>query len=861
MKVKDRNILLDQLPRNMKIAELGVFCGEYSKILKEKLSPSEFYLVDTFPSEMWCGDKDGNNMICKNLENVYTELVTEYENDSTVKVFKTTSVEFLSSLPDEYLDMVYIDTVHTYEHVKEELKLSLLKVRKGGIIAGHDYSPHLDGVIQAVDEFCKEHNRKISLLTEDGCPTYIIFNEEMPDIKKVSLITACKDRNDCLQAVLPSWLQHKEVDEVIIVDWSSSNSLKHLTNIDSRIKVVRVENEKYYIPSHANNLAASLASNDYILRLDTDYFLNPYYNFFSTYPIGKNSFVSGEPQNYNDRVNNPYYKYLFGLLYISKENFYKVNGYNESIGYYYSYEDGDMFDRLKLAGLTQIRLQNNHSVIHIPHSDKKRYENFQGAKVLDGSEQVIVDTHISINQQTYKNPKEYFVPSKVSWQVNQVSNNFFVATKNKNVIEDFPVVNCISLEECESRRSVLIDSFKKYNIDNVRFLLSKRYSESDDKIEGKHAHTLNEGTAGCCVSHLKNIKQWLETSNDEYGFFCEDDLSLETVQYWDKTWKEFIDNLPQDWDCIQLLTIRKDKLSLSIRERIWDDWSATAYILKRSYAEKIISNYYIEETFKLELPEPNSGIQPLIENLLFTIGKTYTVSLFVENINFESTFVETDTDVDAATLHKNNHIIAAQKTLSLWRNKVKGKQTTAKELYEYSTNIDDPECNFKMGEFYFHQGHTAPALSFFLRCAERTDNKLLAYEALIYGYMCYREQKIRDETAKSLIMHALCLLPERPEARWILSVFFEQKSEWMYAYYHACQGLETSDREFEPLKYYKEYPGKVGLLFQKAIVGYWWGKNDECKNILIDLRDNHQLTDTYKQGVLDNLKRLGIEGT
>jgi hypothetical protein len=612
--IKDRNVLLDLFPKNKKIAELGVYRGDFSKIILDKLMPQELYLVDIFTGIGYSGDKDGLNPSQENLDEVYYKLINLYKNNNNVTIIKDTSVNFLKSLPDEYLDIVYIDADHSYESVKSDLELSLKKVKKDGIIFGHDYCYNIfnDQVTQAVNDFCKENNRQVSLLTEDRCPTFVIVNT----------------------------------------------------------------------------------------------------------PI-----------------------------------------------------------------------------------------------------------------------------------------------ENNNKLNNFPIVNCISLIESQDRRYALQKQFNNYNIHFINFLISNRFIESENNIQGKFINTLNDGTKGCCVSHIKNIKRWLETTTEPYGFFCEDDLSLETVQYWDKTWKEFIENLPQDWECVQLLTIRKDKLSLSVRDRIWDDWGATAYILKRGYAEKIINNYCIGDTFKLELPELNSGIQPLIENLLFTIGKTYTVSLFVENIDFKSTFVETDTDIDAATLHKNNHVIAAQKTLSLWRSETSAKQATIKELYDYSTNIDNPECNFKMGEYYLNQGHTAPALSYFLRCAERTENKNLAYEALIHGYMCYREQKIRDETAKSLIMHAVCLLPERPEARWILSVFFEQKSEWMYAYYHACRGLETCNQEFEPLKHYKEYPGEQGLLFQQAIAGYWWGKNDECKNILLDLRDNYQLTETYKEGVKNNLKRLGIEST
>jgi beta-1,4-mannosyl-glycoprotein beta-1,4-N-acetylglucosaminyltransferase len=982
--------------------------------------------------------------------------------------------------------------------------------------------------------------------------------------KNISIVTACKDRNDCLISVLPSWLLYKQVKEIIIVDWSSQESLKHLFEIDNRIKIIRVDNEKYYIPSQANNLAASFATSDYILRVDTDYFFNPYFNFFETYSVDNDCFISGEPEIIKDRDNNPYYKYLFGLLYVSKENFFRVGGYDENIGKYYSHEDSNIFERLKLAGLKQIKLKNNFSIIHIPHSDKKRYENFEGGQNTIVDEHTTVESHIGKNLQLFKAPTQAYVTPCIKWDIKRQEKNYFKVIKQENKLKGLPIVNCISLKESEDRRNILLTQFKEYNINHINFLISERYTENVNKISGKFIHTLNNGTKGCCVSHLQIIEKWLKNTNEPYGFFCEDDLSLETIQYWKNNWKGFIDNLPSNWDCIQLLTVREDNLILKCRERVWNDWGATAYILTRGYAQKIIETYCKDDIFHLELPEPNSNIQPLIENLLFNIGETYTIPLFVENTELPSTFVNKDNDVSKETLHKNNHVIAANTVLNLWKNqdnqyksnnvkivdcfpffnekellelrinllndyvdefiildgnfthsgnlkdytcakiidelqipkdkikiinvdlsnnscgpateydkfytpdikfgsrervqrdyiqkllpdyndntvfiisdcdeiinpsnikfisnivnnndnfiikipliylqgqanlRVYNRNTkqpypwdcsmffaTKKQLqkespthiranfklktpityvtqnnnrledlgwhfswmgnldrvktkaisychygmsldnYEYKNcfgeemmnffenhknepgmlpvsglkdgilkefpvenlplkifslprvknfllpnfqktniiknyalNVDVSENNLETGLYYYTRGHTAPALSFFLRCAERTDDVILAYEALIYGYLCYKKQKIRDETAKSLIMHAVCLIPERPEARWLLSRFYEQKQQWMDSYYQANKGLEECNENFKPLKYYKDYPGKYGLLFQKAIAGYWWGKNDECKNILIDLYKQNNLEERYKTLIIENLKKIGID--
>ena len=54
---------------------------------------------------------------------------------------------------DGTYDFVYIDADHSYESVKKDIELYLPKLKKGGIIGGHDYCPYSwPDVIKAVDE-------------------------------------------------------------------------------------------------------------------------------------------------------------------------------------------------------------------------------------------------------------------------------------------------------------------------------------------------------------------------------------------------------------------------------------------------------------------------------------------------------------------------------------------------------------------------------------------------------------------------------------------------------------------------------------------------------------------------------------
>lgn len=54
--------------------------------------------------------------------------------------------------PDESLDFVYLDAGHDYADVHKDIDAWRLKVKSGGILAGHDYTVEFPGVIQAVNE-------------------------------------------------------------------------------------------------------------------------------------------------------------------------------------------------------------------------------------------------------------------------------------------------------------------------------------------------------------------------------------------------------------------------------------------------------------------------------------------------------------------------------------------------------------------------------------------------------------------------------------------------------------------------------------------------------------------------------------
>src|SRR5690606_598218 len=58
----------------------------------------------------------------------------------------------------------------------------------------------------------------------------------------ISLVTCAMNRSENLVKALPSWLKHREISEVVIVDWSSGvpveDSLNRANINDPRIRII-----------------------------------------------------------------------------------------------------------------------------------------------------------------------------------------------------------------------------------------------------------------------------------------------------------------------------------------------------------------------------------------------------------------------------------------------------------------------------------------------------------------------------------------------------------------------------------------------------------------------------------------------
>jgi glycosyltransferase involved in cell wall biosynthesis len=187
----------------------------------------------------------------------------------------------------------------------------------------------------------------------------------------VSIICAVMNREEMLRISLPSWLNCKEVGEVILVDWSSNTDLSWVT-YDNRVKYVRVFGEDYFNISQAFNIAMDMISFEYTLKLDVDVIINPFFNFFGKYLPSSTEFYNGLwcPDN---KIRHEYCSYLIGSFFIQTKNLEKFNTINEN----YGNEDLTLYKSFISKGLTQRFYEDDFHLIHTPHPVTKRSENYR----------------------------------------------------------------------------------------------------------------------------------------------------------------------------------------------------------------------------------------------------------------------------------------------------------------------------------------------------------------------------------------------------------------------------------------------------------------------------------------------------
>lgn len=127
--------------------EIGVERGLYSKALSGRIPDLKLYCID--PWRAYSGYREHVNQ--ERLDGFYKE-TQERLLEYNCEIIRKTSEEAVKDFADESLDFVYIDGNHEFLYVAQDISWWSKKVRKGGIVAGHDFRRNSEKYINDVKD-------------------------------------------------------------------------------------------------------------------------------------------------------------------------------------------------------------------------------------------------------------------------------------------------------------------------------------------------------------------------------------------------------------------------------------------------------------------------------------------------------------------------------------------------------------------------------------------------------------------------------------------------------------------------------------------------------------------------------------
>ena len=151
-------------------AEIGTERGYFAKTILDK--GLKLYCIDAW--KVYGGYRDHTRQ--DKLDRYYEEtkkLLEPYD----CEIIREWSMDAVKQFEDESLDFVYIDANHDFQHATNDIAEWSRKVRKGGIVSGHDYVPYRSScecqVKDVVDAWVHAYRIKDLQITTEDFPSWM----------------------------------------------------------------------------------------------------------------------------------------------------------------------------------------------------------------------------------------------------------------------------------------------------------------------------------------------------------------------------------------------------------------------------------------------------------------------------------------------------------------------------------------------------------------------------------------------------------------------------------------------------------------------------------------------------------------
>jgi mannosyltransferase OCH1-like enzyme len=357
---------------------------------------------------------------------------------------------------------------------------------------------------------------------------------------------------------------------------------------------------------------------------------------------------------------------------------------------------------------------------------------------------------------------------------------------------------------------------------------------------------------GCGESWVKIIEKCIEIEDQDYFLLIEDDISIDNDDIFNKFLKDFEEIKEKEWDVITLTPHWGNGNDITL-DNIFPKYYDNFYKIKWSFT---MTGLIIKKSFlPIFLKNQKDGLKLLKEK---KDDKLYKNDIYWHSLQEEHTFLCYQEDFCSQLDIVVNNCLNEEvyKHTDQWNTHGRTVQNKLKSLLlRYINNPHNDYNCFYLAREYEIEGQLALAVSYYLKCCDNTKYDELAYESLIRIGYCLGGMDGRDEKGVSAYEHAISILPDRPEAYYILSLHYSWRNNFKKGYMYSQLAIHNSDIKNYPLYFETQYKGVNHSLFQKAYTGSKIGRITESIEIYEDLL-NKDIDDNLRNIINNNLNYI-----
>jgi len=223
-----------------------------------------------------------------------------------------------------------------------------------------------------------------------------------------------------------------------------------------------------------------------------------------------------------------------------------------------------------------------------------------------------------------------------------------------NKLKGLPTIYYLNLDERDDRKIYMENQFDRFKISKYERISTSSY-QLHNFDEWKHRLILNDVyqakspkhhiiEIAISLTYYDIILSWFKNTSEQYLLLFEDDYNLNFVDDWHFDWEYLMNQLPFDWDCIQL-SFENDKIFPCFLHPIHSNHGTGAMLLNRPYVEKLIRILTTDNKVNFTQNIRNYKWAKLLHQPNFTVdyylshcGRGYALPLIAINPNDGGSF-------------------------------------------------------------------------------------------------------------------------------------------------------------------------------------------------------------------------------